>query len=111
MDRSYTNFFPEEEFPQKRKNTGRRIAGVIAVILAAAFLIGLGIGAYAILKPPALGRAAANTVNDLADTDSLAAFFEALAEGSREAGAEVTLEGKVPAELTGGEGLTFALEA
>ena len=111
MDRAYTQFFPEDDLPKKKKRSGRRIAVTVAVILTVALLIGIGIGAYAILKPPALGRAAMRTANDLAGTDSLLVMWDTLVQSSKESGAIVTAEGRLPEELTGAGALEVSLRA
>ena len=110
MDKSYTHLFPEDDLPKKKKRNGRRIGRLLVIVLSVFLLVGAGIGTYAVLKPPSLGRAVRRTANDLAGTDSLISFFNSLIEGSRASGAEVSLAGDVPAELTGAEGLTFELE-
>lgn len=109
MDKSYTNFFPEEDLPKKKSGGGHRVARILAVVAVVLILLGAGLGAYALLKPPSLWAAMERTANDLFDTDQISEFWETILRESRESGADVTLDVHVPADVTGAKDFQASL--
>ncbi|MBQ7321149.1 MAG: hypothetical protein IJW99_03550 [Clostridia bacterium] len=109
MDRSYPYIFPEEG---GRKPKRRSPLPIIAATVALILLVGAGIGAYIVWSPPAITRAAQNTLSDLlGETGAIERTLETLRREGEEKGTDVTLKATLPAELTGWEPLELMLRA
>lgn len=103
-DDMYTNALFEEP-PRKR----RRILPLLALLLGGLILIGVGIGSYAILKPPSVGAALRRTASDLlGEREALTNTLQTLGTAAREEDTEMTWQGTLPAALTGAEPLTLS---